>query len=112
MDSVLEDCKNKVADAVFETDSSAHPGNVNATPELLLTLIEKTREFSSDFATAFTKHTVSGDLSGELQADAIKKASGLSQAIYQLADNVKGATSLLSDDVEIERVLNLSKTIA
>ncbi len=41
LDSVLEDCKGKVSDSLFELDSTAHPGNQTATPSLLLSYLEK-----------------------------------------------------------------------
>ncbi|KAI3630767.1 hypothetical protein MIR68_012202 [Amoeboaphelidium protococcarum] len=97
MDSVLDDCKNKASDAMFELDSSAHNGNQTATAEIVLSLLDKTSSQSNDFAASFSKHLVGGDASGESQAEAIKNATNLAQSVYYLASNSKGLLRLVED---------------
>ena len=118
MDSVLEDCKGKAGDAVFHIDSDAHPGNQTATPELVLSTIEKLTTSSSEFALVFVKHLTSGDTSGNQQAEAIKHANNLVQVVASLLHNAKGITRLSGNEEVTERVLvnvrkigNLAKNV-
>ncbi len=106
----MEDCKNKVADAIFDLDSAANAGNQNATPELVLSIIERLTGASTDFSGAFVKHLTSGDLSGDQQAEAIKHANNLTQAIVALLSNTKGVTRLAAEDKTIEGLLSTSKS--
>eukprot|EP00158_Paraphelidium_tribonemae_P007637 Partr_v1_DN28308_c0_g1_i5_m78542 putative Huntingtin interacting protein 1 len=107
MDSVLEDCKGKVRDALFELDSGAHPGNQSASPELVLTMIEKLTSISADFASSFTKHLVGGDQTGSQQAEAIKHSNNLVQVVSSLLHNVKGmAGRLAEDDALNEKIIS------
>ncbi|KAI3659302.1 hypothetical protein MP638_003518 [Amoeboaphelidium occidentale] len=112
MDSVLEDCKNKSLDSLYELENPSNPGNQNATPELVLSLIEKLTFNSNDFSSSFTKHLTSGDTTGEHQAEAIRHANLLAQAVYTILNNAKGLTRLSGDEKGTEAIINAAKSIA
>jgi hypothetical protein len=93
-------------------DSAAHPGNPTATPELVLSLIEKLMAIANDFSNSFTKHLMSGDMTGNDQSEAIKHANLLAQAVYGLLNDCKGITRFAGDEHVIETLLANAKSTA
>jgi huntingtin-interacting protein 1-related protein len=110
MDSVLEDCKIKMSDTEFELSSEAYPGNQTATAELVLSLVEKLTQNANDFSAYFTRHLTGNDKTGQHQADAIKFANLLAQALSTFMYNSKGLTRL-GDDETKEKIMNSAKSI-
>lgn len=55
MDNILQTCIVKIEDSVYELDSSAVEGNTNASPEYVLSLLEKTQGACGDFANSFVR---------------------------------------------------------
>lgn len=55
MDNVLQACSNTVSEAIFELDSAANVGNQNASPEYVLSLVEKSQFVCNEFASSFIK---------------------------------------------------------
>ena len=53
LDGILDGCRSKIEEAVFELDSPNHMGNVTATPEYCLTMVERAEKASSDFLAGF-----------------------------------------------------------
>ena len=109
MDSVLEDCKAKASDALFELESAAHPGNQTVTPELLLSMLEKLSANSNEFAASFTKHLVGGDSQGEHQAEAIRNATNLAQSVSSFLAGTKGVTRFAAQDDVVDRLIQTAK---
>lgn len=96
MDSVLEDCKIKVTDSLYELDSEQSPLNPSvATPSLLLSYLEKLTAISNEFAESYSQHLTSGDTTGKHQATAIRNATTLTQAITHLLSDTKSILSRL-----------------
>lgn len=112
MDSVLDDCKVKVSDSLFELDSAAHPGNQAATPEFLLSLMEKLMTTSNDFSSNFSKHIAGGDMADEHVSNSIRFANLLSQAVYSVLQNTKGVSRLASNDATVDQMLSLARIAA
>lgn len=96
-DVILEDCKNKTAEAGFELESPAHLGNTTATPEIVLSMIEKVSSFSHDFTHSFGQFQ-KGEGS---PAETIKQASAFATAMSQLLHHAKGVTRLAGGEEEM-----------
>jgi predicted nuclease with TOPRIM domain len=55
MDNILQTCIVKIEDAVYELEGNTNEGNVNASPEYVLSLLEKTQGACGDFANSFIR---------------------------------------------------------
>ena len=55
LDHVLQSCSTNITESIFELDSSAHAGNVTASPEYVLSLVEKAQHTCGEFAASFVK---------------------------------------------------------
>lgn len=53
MDNIIQSCITKIDDAVYELQSPSHEGNQTASPEYVLSLLEKTSSACGDFGTSF-----------------------------------------------------------
>jgi hypothetical protein len=78
----------------------------------VLSLIEKLSSISNEFAAGFVKHLVGGDTTGNHQAEAIRHANHLSQAVYSLLHETKGITRLSGDEKTTEKLLSDVKSVA
>lgn len=55
MDNILQNCIIKIEDSVYELESTVHEGNVNASPEYVLSLLEQTQGACGDFTNSFVR---------------------------------------------------------
>lgn len=110
MDSVLEDCKGKASDAIFELDSAAHPGNNSAVPELVLSILEKMVSSSNELAASFNKYLIGGETGGDNEADAIRCATNLAQIIDSGLLSSKGIVKHADADAA-ENLIKFSREI-
>ncbi|ORX86018.1 hypothetical protein K493DRAFT_319868 [Basidiobolus meristosporus CBS 931.73] len=107
LDAILESCIRKVDDSVFELESEVHLGNQSATPEYVLSMIEKAYIASSEFAINVMKY-LSGD---DDQTEVISAATGFAEAISQFLSNTKGV-SRLAEDNKVEPLIKAAKNSA
>lgn len=112
MDAVLEDCKGKVVDGIYELENPTNGGSQAATVELVLSLLEKAASIASEFATSFSKRIVHTDSSGVLDSDAIRHANNLAHIIVSLLNHGKGMATNTSDDNTISDFVKLLKSCA
>ncbi|KAJ3070434.1 sla2 Src-like adaptor 2, partial [Quaeritorhiza haematococci] len=104
MDNILQSCIMKVDEAMYELESPAHGGNQTATPEYVLTLLEKVQSTCTDFGTSFVRLVQGGD-----QADTIVTSNAFAHALAQLLHNAKGVTRLAADDDFAEEIVQTGK---
>ncbi|KAJ1556867.1 sla2 Src-like adaptor 2 [Nowakowskiella sp. JEL0078] len=105
MDNILGACIAKIDEAVYELESTATEGNSTATPEYVLSLLEKVNNTCHDFTVSFVKLVNGGD-----QADAITQSNSLANGISQLLHNSKGLLRTTTDDDSIDRLINAVKS--
>lgn len=105
MNSVLESCQTSIHEAIFEFDSSNTVGNQTATPEYVLTLLEKAQLVSKSFSQAFVRL-----LQTNTHKDAILNASSFSQSIIQFLRNAKGIFRLVNDEEQRSRIFLVCRT--
>src|SRR5258705_1382417 len=72
-DSILGACVHKVDDAIYELESPSQAGNLNSTPEYTLSMIEKSLNNATDFATIYNLY-LGGEPGGD-HVDVIKSAN-------------------------------------
>ncbi|KAI8923771.1 I/LWEQ domain-containing protein [Entophlyctis helioformis] len=97
MDNVLNACSTTVMEAVYELDSAAHEGNQTASPEHVLSLMEKAQQNCSEFSASFVRLVNGAD-----PKDAINTSSALAQSVSQLLHNGKGVVRLAPNDADAE----------
>lgn len=103
----MDTCIRKVDDSVYELESPNHQGNQTATPEYVLSVVEKAGQASTDLATTFSK-LVQG--SGD-QTDAINAANEFAQEVTQLIHNANGITRLAASEV-VDGIVGSAKQAA
>lgn len=96
IDSVLQSGIQRIDDALYELDSTMQAGNQNASPEYVLSQVEKASSSSMEFSTAFNNFIAEGPNSPH--ADIIRTVSIFSGAISDVLSNTKGVTRLATDD--------------
>ncbi|KAJ3333100.1 sla2 Src-like adaptor 2 [Blyttiomyces sp. JEL0837] len=104
MDNILQTCVTKVDAAIFDFDDQTQTGNVNASPEYVQSLLEKTVGQAGDFAASFLKLLQGGD-----QSDAISTSNALAVGLEQLLYNTKGILRLAKDEEGAEQIVKTAK---
>ncbi|KAI8591827.1 ANTH domain-containing protein [Geranomyces variabilis] len=104
MDNLLASCITTVDEAIYKIDSPANMGNQTASPEYVLSLLERAQGLCGDFGSSFVKLVQTGD-----HKDAIATSTGFAHAIAQLLDNAKGVTRLAAEDDELEEIIRTVK---
>ncbi|KAG8893117.1 sla2 Src-like adaptor 2, partial [Tulasnella sp. 417] len=107
IDSIFQACVQKVDDAIYELESPAGTGNQNATPEYVLSMIEKCVGNATEFATVFNQY-LGGEVGGD-HVDVIKAANEYAQTLSEVLINTKGLTRLLEEDSSIDRLIAVAK---
>lgn len=107
IDSILQACVEKVDDAIYELESPSASGNNTATPEYVLSMIEKGYSSATEFATTFSLH-LSQEAGGE-HVEVIKKANTFAQVIHDVLVSTKGITRLAQTDDAAERLVNTGR---
>ena len=105
-DSILQACVHKVDEAIYELESPTQAGNLNSTPEYTLSMIEKTTNNATEFATVFLLY-LGGEVGGD-HVEVIKTANELAQSLSDVLINTKGVTRLVSDDAS-EKLVSVAK---
>ncbi|TPX56045.1 hypothetical protein PhCBS80983_g04846 [Powellomyces hirtus] len=100
MDNLLQSCIATVDEAIYKIESPANMGNQTASPEYVLSLLERAQGMCSEFGISFVKLVQTGD-----HKDAIASSTGFAHSIAQLLDNAKGVTRLAAEDEELEEII-------
>lgn len=108
IDSILQACVEKVDDAIYELELPSSSGNNTATPEYVLSMIEKGNDSAMDFATTFGLY-LSHEAGGE-HVEVIKKANQLAQVVSDVLLSTKGITRLAQSDDQSERIVSVGRT--
>lgn len=107
LDSILEACLHKVDDAIYELESPSQAGNLNSTPEYTLSMIEKSLNNATDFATIYNLY-LGADVGGD-HVEVIKSANEFAQSLADVLINTKGITRLASDDDAVDKIISVAK---
>ncbi|PWN41106.1 hypothetical protein IE81DRAFT_348645 [Ceraceosorus guamensis] len=108
IDSILQACVEKVDDAVYELEATSASGNTTATPQYVLSIIEKGVSSANEFATVYSLY-LSQEAGGE-HVEVIKKANQLAQTIFDVLVSTKGITRLAQTDAAAEKLINAGRT--
>ncbi|PWN54430.1 ANTH-domain-containing protein [Violaceomyces palustris] len=108
IDSILQACVDKVDDAIYELESPAASGNTNATPEYVLSMIEKGTNSCNEFATVFSLY-LSQEAGGE-HVEVIKQANQLAQTVSEVLLSTKGITRLAQNDEAVEKIVGTGRS--
>jgi len=106
MDSILNSCKIRISDGLFEFDSPNHLGNQSATAEYVLSVNEKVQASLSEFGQSFSRYLQGGD-----QTEPINTSNNYSHSLIELMNNCKGVVRLAADDTNSERILETVRKI-
>ncbi|ESK98140.1 cytoskeleton assembly control protein [Moniliophthora roreri MCA 2997] len=109
IDSIFKACEQKVDEALYDLQSLTEAGNQNSTPEYTLSMIEKSVNNATDFATIFNLY-LGGEPGGE-HVEVIKTANELAQSIADVLISTKGVTRLASDDDASDKLVNTANTV-
>ncbi|KAI8369538.1 I/LWEQ domain-containing protein [Radiomyces spectabilis] len=109
-DSILATCIQKVNDGIYELETPGQRGNENATPELMLSMIERASITSVEFMSALSKF-MDGSQAGD-HTMAITRTLEFADTIIDVLLHSKGIIRFLTDDQDEELVINLAKTCA
>ena len=99
---------HKVDDAVYELESPTQAGNLNSTPEYTLSMIEKSLNNATEFATIYNLY-LGGDVGGD-HVEVIKSAHEFAQSLSDVLINTKGISGLASDDDASDKIINVAKS--
>ncbi|KAF8973647.1 ANTH domain-containing protein [Flammula alnicola] len=108
IDSILQACVHKVDDAIYELESPTQAGNLNSTPEYTLSMIEKSVNNATEFATIYNLY-LGGEVGGD-HVEVIKSANEFAQSLSDVLINTKGITRLASDDDASDKIINVAKS--
>ncbi len=97
----------KVDESIYELESITQAGNLNSTPEYTLSMVEKTMNNATDFATIYSLY-LGGERGGD-HVEVIKSANEFAQSLSEVLINTKGITRLASDDDASDKLVNVAK---
>lgn len=118
LDAILKSSADKIQDSLFELESPMEAGNQNATPEYLLSIIEKASssvfEFFDSFTTYFASLEDDADsaTASELHTSIVSTTVNSCGAIIDVLSNAKGITRLIRDEAVADNVVNRSQKSA
>ncbi|KAJ3008497.1 sla2 Src-like adaptor 2 [Thoreauomyces humboldtii] len=104
MDHLLQSCIATVDESIYEMDSPANSGNQTASPEYVLSLLERAQAMCGDFGSSFVKLVQTGD-----HRDAITCSTSFAHAVAQLLHNAKGVTRLTAEDDQLDELIRTVK---
>ncbi|TRX94024.1 hypothetical protein FHL15_005102 [Xylaria flabelliformis] len=110
IDSVLQAGVARVDDALYELDSTMQAGNQNASPQYVLSQIEKASASAMEFATAFNNFIADGP--NATHADLIKAINVFSGSAADVCSNTKGLTRLATDEKKSDQLMNGARVAA
>ena len=82
-----------VDDGIYELESLAQAGNLNSTPEYMLSMIEKTVNNATAFSMTFSLYLE--DEKGSDYVDVIKGADQFAQSLSDVLTNGMGITKII-----------------
>ncbi|KAI9179654.1 sla2 Src-like adaptor 2 [Blastocladiella emersonii ATCC 22665] len=97
LDAILLACVSKAQQAGSELENPAFVGNVTATPEYTLSVVEQVVADGTHFAQEFVSYLVGGDQSG-----AITSANAFAYNFAALLGHAKGCLRLTDDDTVVD----------
>ncbi|KAI1814577.1 ANTH domain-containing protein [Poronia punctata] len=110
IDSVLQAGVARVDDALYELDSTMQAGNQNASPQYVLSQIEKASASAMEFATAFNNYIADGP--NATHADLIKTINVFAGSAADVCSNTKGLTRLATDEKKGDQLMNGARVAA
>ena len=110
IDSVLQSGVQRVDDALYELDSSMQAGNQNASPQYVLSQVEKAQASAMEFSTAFNNFIADGPNS--THAEIIRTVSVFAGSISDVLSNTKGLTRFATDDKKADQLINAARKSA
>ncbi|WFD29442.1 sla2 Src-like adaptor 2 [Malassezia sp. CBS 17886] len=105
IDSILQSCADKVDGAVFELESPTSAAHSSATPEYVLSLIEKGQASVNEFAAIFSLYTE--QQRGGEHVEVIKSANQLAHAAAESLVSFKGVLRFGRDEDAVEQLTAL-----
>lgn len=110
IDIFLENNIKRVQDIKHELSSPMQAGNLNSTPEYLLSIVELCQDTANDFATTFNSFIAEGkqayDDNDNTYSEIILSSSELTASVNDLMLNSKGITKLIQK-LEEDNLLSL-----
>jgi hypothetical protein len=103
LDNILTTCIQKINDGIFELEAPGQNGNENATPEFVLSTIEKASLGSVEFMSAFGRFW-DGSNSGDYTVT-ISKTLSFAQAVVDVLVNAKGIGRLMAEDSSVQELI-------
>ncbi|KAI1825828.1 ANTH domain-containing protein [Xylaria intraflava] len=110
IDSVLQAGVSRVDDALYELDSTMQAGNQNASPQYVLSQLEKASASAMEFATAFNNFIADGP--NATHADLIKAINVFAGSAADVCSNTKGLTRLATDEKKGDQLMNGARVAA
>lgn len=116
IDVILANNIKRIQDTKYELESPMQAGNLNASPEYLLSIVELCSDTATDFSTTFNNFIADGKASYEAEdsgySEIILTSSELTTSVNDLMLNAKGiGRNIPRDDEEIVLLL-VSKVLA
>ena len=105
LDRILNGSASTFDELLIQIDSPSYLGNQGASPEFVLSVLEKAQSSSSDFGNSIIKVSHGGD-----PKDVITPMTAFLGSVVQLSNNVKGVNRLAKDDAVSEELLKSLKT--
>lgn len=107
IDSILQACADKVDDAMYELESPSSHGNNTATPEYVLSMIEKGVESVMEFSSTFSLY-LDNKRGGEI-VEVIKRANQFGQTAADVLLSTKGITRLAQSDEAADAIVSTGR---
>ncbi|PPQ67169.1 hypothetical protein CVT25_005770, partial [Psilocybe cyanescens] len=107
IDTLILDNRKKLNQIIGKFNLTS-AGNLNSTPEYTLSMIEKSMNNATEFATIYNLY-LGGEAGGD-HVDVIKSANELAQSLAEVLINTKGITRLASDDDASDKIVNVAKS--
>lgn len=107
VDSILQSGIKRIQDSIYELDSPMQAGNLNTSPEYLLSIIEKASSSATEFADSFNDFIADGP-NGD-HSVIISSINDFTTSISDVLLNSKGLTRLIKLDSDIDKLINQSR---
>ncbi|KAJ8083717.1 sla2 Src-like adaptor 2 [Marasmius tenuissimus] len=108
IDSIFRACEQKIDEGLWDLQS-LETGNQTSTPEYVLSMLEKSTNNATDFATIFNLYL--GEEGGGSHVEVIKAANELAQSIADVLTSTKGVSRLASDDDASDKIINAANRV-
>ncbi|WPK24073.1 hypothetical protein PUMCH_001329 [Australozyma saopauloensis] len=114
LDVILANNVRRIQDAKFEFTSTMQAGNINATPEYVLSIADLCADIATDFALAFNGYLAEASTmpDDETYSSIVLAGSDLTSTVSDLMLNAKGLCQNLSSDDEEQLVELVNELLA